>query len=557
MGYATIEEIKLLDGRYLNDRLATYIIPTALDAPRLETILVEAPFDDAPHGAKGVGELPMDVGAPAVVAAIHDAIGAWVHDLPATPERILAALGRDRAAGAARRVGGVEGARRRGRRVTTNLTVNGQPVETDAPGMRRLLDLLREDLGLTGTKEGCGEGECGACTVLLDDLPVLSCLVPVCQADGTDIRTVEGARARGRLAERPPAGVPRDRRRPVRDLHAGDADGRRGVPRLRRGAHRRRDPRGDRRQPVPLHGLHEDHRRDPARGRAGCAPDAGRAAGGLARTRCARPTSSSPSSRIGPIAGGTDLLVQITGELGPPPERVIDLWQVDELRGIAIRGEYLELGALTTYTDIRRSPICREHLPALVEAAATIGAAQIQNRGHDRGQRDERLAGGRHAAGAARARRDARGGRPVRRARDRRHRLLARLPPDGRTARTSCWSGSGSCSGRTASSGSGRWARGAPRRSRRWSSRPRGAGRRRGRTCGSRWGPWPRRRSGSARPRPRSRAGRATSRRVDAAVDALGDAIQPIDDVRSTAAYRREAARRVVRRLLADSLETP
>ena len=98
VGYATIEEIKLLDGRYLNDRLATYIIPTALDAPRLETILVEAPFEDAPHGAKGVGELPMDVGAPAVVAAIHDATGAWIHDLPATPERILAALARDRAA---------------------------------------------------------------------------------------------------------------------------------------------------------------------------------------------------------------------------------------------------------------------------------------------------------------------------------------------------------------------------------------------------------------------------------------------------------------------------
>ena len=93
IGYATIEEIKLRDGRYLNDRLATYIIPTALDAPRIETILVEAPFSAAPHGAKGVGELPMDVGAPAVVAAIHDATGVWVHDLPATPERILAAMG--------------------------------------------------------------------------------------------------------------------------------------------------------------------------------------------------------------------------------------------------------------------------------------------------------------------------------------------------------------------------------------------------------------------------------------------------------------------------------
>jgi xanthine dehydrogenase molybdopterin-binding subunit B len=93
IGYATVEEIKLRDGRYLNDRLATYIIPTSLDAPRITSILVEAPFSGAPHHAKGVGELPMDVGAPAVVAAIHDATGVWVHDLPASPERILAAMG--------------------------------------------------------------------------------------------------------------------------------------------------------------------------------------------------------------------------------------------------------------------------------------------------------------------------------------------------------------------------------------------------------------------------------------------------------------------------------
>jgi len=92
VGYATIEEIKLHDGRYLNDRLATYLIPTALDAPRISAILVEAPFGGVPHGAKGIGELPMDVGAPAVVAAIHDATGVWIHDLPASPERILAAL---------------------------------------------------------------------------------------------------------------------------------------------------------------------------------------------------------------------------------------------------------------------------------------------------------------------------------------------------------------------------------------------------------------------------------------------------------------------------------
>jgi carbon-monoxide dehydrogenase small subunit len=75
--------------------------------------------------------------------------------------------------------------------------VNGEPVEVVAPGMRRLLDVLREDLGLTGTKEGCGEGECGACTVLLDGAVVDSCLVPVCQVDGSAVDTVEGLAGAG------------------------------------------------------------------------------------------------------------------------------------------------------------------------------------------------------------------------------------------------------------------------------------------------------------------------------------------------------------------------
>jgi xanthine dehydrogenase small subunit len=82
-----------------------------------------------------------------------------------------------------------------------------------------------------------------------------------------------------------------------------------------------------------------------------------------------------------PIAGGTDLMVQITGELGEPPARAIDLWGIDELRGIRLEGNDLVLGSLTTYTEIRRSPLVAEFLPALEACAATIGAAQIQNRG--------------------------------------------------------------------------------------------------------------------------------------------------------------------------------
>jgi CO/xanthine dehydrogenase Mo-binding subunit len=92
VGYATIEEMKLDDGRYMNDRLSTYLIPTSMDAPRITAILVEKPFSGSPHGAKGVGELPMDVVAPAIIDAIHDAVGVWITDLPATSEKVLRAL---------------------------------------------------------------------------------------------------------------------------------------------------------------------------------------------------------------------------------------------------------------------------------------------------------------------------------------------------------------------------------------------------------------------------------------------------------------------------------
>jgi carbon-monoxide dehydrogenase small subunit len=83
--------------------------------------------------------------------------------------------------------------------VEIDFTVNGQKAVVHAYPMARLLDVLREDLRLTGTKEGCGEGECGACSVLVNGTMVNSCLVPLLQAQGSTILTIEGVASDDRL----------------------------------------------------------------------------------------------------------------------------------------------------------------------------------------------------------------------------------------------------------------------------------------------------------------------------------------------------------------------
>ena len=254
-----------------------------------------------------------------------------------------------------------------------------------------------------------------------------------------------------------------------------------------------------------------------------------------------------------PIAGGTDLMVQITGELGEPPARVLDLWRLDELRGIAVRGDAVELGALTTYTDIRRSAICREHLPALVEAASTIGAAQIQNRGTIGGNAmnaspagdtlpvllalDAVLvvggAGGEREVPAAAfwpayrrtaARADElllRVRIPLGTGRDQRFRKVGtrRAQAISKVVVATAWRGNVTWEDVRIAMGS---VAATPVRVANAEAALEG--------------------------QPRTLAS------VDAAIDALGASIQPIDDVRSTASYRRETARRVVRRLLSEAL---
>ena len=271
VGYATIEEIKLRDGRYLNDRLATYIIPTALDAPRITTILVEAPFAGAPHGAKGVGELPMDVGAPAVVAAIADATGAWITDLPASPERILAALADvpaiARAVGAgAADAGDVAGA---GRMTTYRFTVNGDAGRgrraRDAPPARRPARGPRPDRHEGGLR---GRGVRRVHGPARRRRPWTRASSRSARSTGSAVRTVEG------LAPAPTAPGQADGLDALQAafLETGGAQcgictpgmlmAGPGLPRRRRRAGRRRDPRGDRRQPLPLHRLHQDRRGD-------------------------------------------------------------------------------------------------------------------------------------------------------------------------------------------------------------------------------------------------------------------------------------------------------
>ena len=93
LGYATCEEV-VLDSEQgmINNRLTNYIIPTSLDAPLMETVLVENPFADGPFGAKGIGEIPHDVPAAAVAQAIENATGLIMEQLPMTPERIMDAM---------------------------------------------------------------------------------------------------------------------------------------------------------------------------------------------------------------------------------------------------------------------------------------------------------------------------------------------------------------------------------------------------------------------------------------------------------------------------------
>ena len=292
----------------------------------------------------------------------------------------------------------------------THFMVNGTPVEVAGPGGLRLLDALRIELGLTGTKEGCGEGECGACTVLVDGTPVVSCLVPVGQVEGRDVRTVEGLADDGRLDPIQAAFVdsggvqcgictpgilmsarafldsgaePTDAA--IREVIAGNlcrctgytkiieaiANAATMAPREVPGG-LPQVPRGLPQVPRELAG-------------AAVRPDVEAGSDVRVGPAFVRPSTLAEAYALlvagpwRPIAGGTDVMVELAGDVSAADQALLDLTGIEELRGIRVDGDRLVVGATATFADLRRSELVQAHLPALAQMASAFGATQLQN----------------------------------------------------------------------------------------------------------------------------------------------------------------------------------
>jgi len=296
--------------------------------------------------------------------------------------------------------------------ISLSFLLNGAAVAKTVPSDARLLDVLRYDCGLPGTKEGCGEGECGACTVLLDELPVNSCLVPAFHAEGRRVETVEstppewlplmnatgtsqcGACTPGIvmsirwLAEHPEVARTANLREFMSGnlcrctgydgvisgaeavlAHVSEIDGIRSEPGRPRPGHtgEHADAWTDRREDTPT--LIED----------------------TADTdfRILRPATvdealgllDAEGERIRIIAGGTDLLVSWHHH-DKKGHAYLDLTVLaPELQFMRWSDSHLELGALATYWDTLNSPEVKREFPLLADAARQVGAMQIQTRG--------------------------------------------------------------------------------------------------------------------------------------------------------------------------------
>ena len=251
------------------------------------------------------------------------------------------------------------------------IEVNGATREVEASPWKRLLDVLREDLALTGTKEGCGEGECGACSVLLDGEVVNSCLVAVGQCHGRSVKTVEGL-ATGDVLHAVQRQLVACGGAQCGICTPGIAvcatyvvdnkllDGSAGEA-----ARASEGPRATRGQYLPVHRLPADRRCGDRRGARGLR---------VIATQYARPTELTEALELRArhpdwmvLAGGTDLMVSATHK--PIPAGIIDLWRFAPLCGIADLDGELRIGSCATWLEIQRDPRVVQHFGILVAAA--------------------------------------------------------------------------------------------------------------------------------------------------------------------------------------------
>jgi xanthine dehydrogenase iron-sulfur cluster and FAD-binding subunit A len=270
--------------------------------------------------------------------------------------------------------------------VEVAFTVNRRPVRLAVRSDRRLLDVLREDLRLTGAKEGCGKGECGACTVLVDGEAADSCLMMACQADGAVLETIEGLADGETLHPLQDAFIEQggvqcgicipgmvlagkallDRHaepdlEAIRQGLAGNLCRCTGYAKIFAAGARARGAR-------PLHA-------------AAAPPPAAHPATHRPRTlEAALELLSMHAGEVRPLAGGTDILVRAR-DGQQDRAALLDLTAVPELKGIEERPGALWIGAATTHTELMRSALVARDAPALPQACAVIGGPQIRNRG--------------------------------------------------------------------------------------------------------------------------------------------------------------------------------